>query len=162
MADFRAIPRPVPKVCQKRHSSKMENKSHQRISCTFLRFQIFCIKISARHYNCYLPLLPPLLLPSKVNLAEILRESSGSLNSLSKRKPALHRDLSLLVLCGNAAVLSGKSLWCFRRIKCPHNCRTMDSQNLMELMQIKMEHHLLSDRETNEVALWLALQAKMS
>jgi hypothetical protein len=67
-----------------------------------------------------------------------------------KGQVGLLRELSLRVLCGKAAALGCERLWSYARITLTDNRRSMDSQRLMELMQIRMNSHLLDDKETNE------------
>lgn len=70
----------------------------------------------------------------------------------------LLRDMALRILCGKAAALGCERLWSFARITLTDNRRSMLSQRLMELMQVKMNSHLLDDKEMTSVQLELLQQ----
>jgi hypothetical protein len=67
----------------------------------------------------------------------------------------LLREMSLRVLCGKAAALGCERLWSYARITLTDNRRSMRSQRLMELMQVKMNSHMLDDKEMTSVQLEL-------
>jgi hypothetical protein len=63
----------------------------------------------------------------------------------------LVREVALRVLCAKAAALGCERLWSFARATLTDNRRSMESRRLMELMQVKMNSHLLEDEEKESV-----------